>query len=149
MICAAVKSGLKVGITAVSHKVISNLLKSAVDAAKEAGLDLRCVQKVSKKRADELPDSIVETTDNSRIFSMLQSCEAQVAAGTAWLWTREEAEGSIDILFVDEAGQISLANTVAVSLARSPATGRNVTLRLPQSQTASFAAFCPRGLGSA
>jgi len=117
MICAAVKSGLKVGITAVSHKVISNLLKSAVDAAKEAGLDLRSVQKVSKKRKDEPPDSIVETTDNGKIFSMLESGEAQVAAGTAWLWTREEAEGSIDILFVDEAGQISLANTVAVSQA--------------------------------
>jgi len=117
MICEAVKSGWKVGITAVSHKVISNLLKSAVDAAKEAGLDLRCVQKVSKKRTDELPDSIVETTDNGKIVSMLESREAQVAAGTAWLWTREEAEASVDILFVDEAGQISLANTVAVSQA--------------------------------
>lgn len=116
MICEAVKAGLKVGITAVSHKVIRNLLKSAVDAAKETGRDLRCVQKVSKTSAEPLA-AIAETKDNGKIFSMLASGEAQVAAGTAWLWTREEAEGSIDILFVDEAGQISLANTVAVSQA--------------------------------
>ncbi|MCK4570393.1 TM0106 family RecB-like putative nuclease [Candidatus Bipolaricaulota bacterium] len=116
MICEAMKAGLKVGITAVSHKVIRNLLNSAVEAAEEAGLDLRCVQKVSKISA-EPPASIVETKDNGKVFSMLESREAQVAAGTAWLWTREEAEGAIDILFVDEAGQISLANTVAVSQA--------------------------------
>jgi len=116
MICEAVAAGMKVGISAVSHKVIRNLLNSAVCAAAEAGLDLRCVQKVSKTSA-ELPASIVETKDNGKIFTMLESGEAQVSAGTAWLWTREEAEGSIDILFVDEAGQISLANTVAVSQA--------------------------------
>ncbi|MFC2094952.1 TM0106 family RecB-like putative nuclease [Candidatus Bipolaricaulota bacterium] len=116
MICKAVKAGLKVGITAVSHKVIRNLLDSSVKAAEEAGLDLRCVQKISKTSA-EPSASIAETKDNGKVFSMLNSGEAQVAAGTAWLWAREEAEGSIDILFVDEAGQISLANTVAVSQA--------------------------------
>ena len=117
MICEAVKAGLKVGITAVSHKVIRHLLNFAVKAAEEVGFDLRCVQKVSKKSTDELPDSIIETTDNAKIFRMLSSGEAQVAAGTAWLWAREEAEELIDILFVDEAGQISLANAVAVSQA--------------------------------
>jgi len=116
MICEAVAAGMKVGITAVSHKVIRNLLDSAVGAAKKARLELRCVQKVSKTSAKP-PASITETKDNGKVFSMLESGEAQVAAGTAWLWTREEAEGSIDILFIDEAGQISLANTVAVSQA--------------------------------
>ena len=116
MICEAVKAGLKVGITAVSHKVIGNLLNAAIEAAKESGIDLRCVQKVGKTSADTAA-SIIETKDNGKIFSMLQSGEAQIAAGTAWLWTREEAEDSLDVLFVDEAGQISLANTVAVSQA--------------------------------
>lgn len=116
MICKAVQAGRKVGITAVSHKVIRNLLTSAVAAAEEAGMDLRCVQKIGKPSA-ATSDSIAETTDNGKIFRMLQSGEAQVAAGTAWLWSREDAAGSIDVLFVDEAGQISLANTVAVSQA--------------------------------
>ena len=35
----------------------------------------------------------------------------------AWLWAREEAEGTLDVLFVDEAGQMSLANVLAVSQA--------------------------------
>jgi hypothetical protein len=37
------------------------------------------------------------------------------AGGTAWLWARPEFEDAVDVLFVDEAGQMSLANVLAVS----------------------------------
>jgi uncharacterized protein len=47
----------------------------------------------------------------------LQSGEAKLAAGTAWLWARSEFEGAVDVLFVDEAGQMSLADVLAVSQA--------------------------------
>src|SRR6185312_10538713 len=40
MICTLVKAGLKVGITANSHKVIRNLLDEVVIAAGECGLDV-------------------------------------------------------------------------------------------------------------
>jgi len=40
-----------------------------------------------------------------------------VIAGTPWLWAREEMAESVDVLFVDEAGQMSLANALAVSQA--------------------------------
>ena len=42
---------------------------------------------------------------------------AQVVAGTAWLWSREEYFEAVDVLFVDEAGQMSLANVLALSQA--------------------------------
>jgi uncharacterized protein len=35
-------------------------------------------------------------------------------AGTAWLFSREELEGALDDLVIDEAGQISLADAVAM-----------------------------------
>src|SRR6185369_1555249 len=38
-----------------------------------------------------------------------------VACGTAWLFTRPEWEGVLDFLFIDEAGQVSLANAVAMA----------------------------------
>ena len=117
MICEAVRAGLKVGITAVSHKVIRNLLDEAVSAACERGRKVACIQKVSGKRLAQATESITETTDNKKVFATLASGDAQIAAGTAWLWSREEAADSVDVLFVDEAGQISLANTVAVSQA--------------------------------
>ena len=41
----------------------------------------------------------------------------RLAAGTAWLWAREQAYQSVDVLVVDEAAQMSLANALAVSQA--------------------------------
>ena len=40
----------------------------------------------------------------------------QLAAGS-WLWARTEMAESVDLLFVDEAGQMCLANVLAVSQA--------------------------------
>jgi len=42
---------------------------------------------------------------------------ANLAAGTAWLWASPRMVASVDVLFVDEAGQISLANVLAMAQA--------------------------------
>ena len=116
MICELVRRGKKVGITATSHKVIQNLLLQVIKAAKEAGLGgLNCVQKVNDKQ-DVAPPGIALTTDNAEALAALRG-DAQVVAGTAWLWSREEYFEAVDVLFVDEAGQMSLANVLAVSQA--------------------------------
>jgi len=63
-------------------------------------------------------DGMVEQTKkNERVPDALTSHEAQVAAGTAWLWSCDDMADSVDVLFVDEAGQMSLANVLAVSQA--------------------------------
>jgi hypothetical protein len=114
MICALVKSGAKVGITATSHKVIRRLLDEVLAAATEAGQTVRCMQKVSD--AEENLPNLVFAKNNAEVFAALKgSCD--VAAGTAWLWSRAEALESVDVLFVDEAAQVSLANVLAVSQA--------------------------------
>ena len=38
-----------------------------------------------------------------------------VVGGTAWLFSRPEWEGVLDYLFIDEAGQVSLANAIAMA----------------------------------
>jgi superfamily I DNA and/or RNA helicase len=53
--------------------------------------------------------------DNDEALHALQSGEANVLGGTAWLWARPEFARAVDVLFVDEAGQMSLANVLAVS----------------------------------
>ena len=127
MITWLVRAGKKVGITALSHKVIRNLLEEVVRAAEEEGTPVRCAQKVTDA-SDEAHDSIVEITDNAAILDELRSGAAQVAAGTAWLWAREEFFQSVDVLFVDEAGQLTLPDVLAVS----PAARSLVLLGDPQ-----------------
>lgn len=116
MIVELVRQGRRVGITAVSHKVISNLLGEVCSAAHEAGVTLRAVQKASD--GDECQHSAVSLMkDNQAVLDALITWTARVAAGSPWLWAREEMADSVDVLFVDEAGQMSLANVLAVSQA--------------------------------
>lgn len=118
MICELVRGGKRVGVTAVSHRVIRNLLDGVLEAADEAGLNwLRCVQKVSEKPEEPPTERITLTTQNEDPLKALRDGTAQVAAGTAWLWSRDEYFEAVDVLVVDEAGQMSLANALAVAQA--------------------------------
>ncbi|MGZ9190497.1 MAG: AAA family ATPase, partial [Nitrospira sp.] len=114
MITSLVRSGRKVGIVALSHKVIRNLLANVVRRAAEERTLVMCVQKVAE-RSDKSDPWIAEVTDNASIQNGLRSGAINVAAGTAWLWSREEMFDAVDVLFVDEAGQLSLADVLAVS----------------------------------
>src|SRR5262249_14024902 len=58
---------------------------------------------------------IADTTENGDARSALATGTANVLGGTAWLWAREEFFESVDVLFVDEAGQMSLANVLAIA----------------------------------
>lgn len=112
MICALVKAGKKVGVTANSHKVIRNLLDKVVELADRSGLAIQCLQKLSDKA--EAVHGIRFETDNEKALAAI-GVSCQVVAGTAWLWSREDAFEAVDTLFVDEAAQMSLANVLAVS----------------------------------
>lgn len=114
MICALVAAGKKIGITANSHKVIRNLLDEVQEACAEADKSIQCIQKLSEK-AENVP-GIQFTTDNAEVFSSIGP-DCPVAGGTSWLWARSEAFETLDVLFVDEAAQMSLANVLAVSQA--------------------------------
>ena len=112
MICEMVSNGARIGISANSHKVIRNLLDEVLKVAGERDRPFNAIQKVSDPEAGQ--GRLVCTTNNGDVFDALgTSC--QVAAGTTWLWARPEAQHSVDVLFVDEAAQMSLANVLAIS----------------------------------
>jgi uncharacterized protein len=115
MICALVEEGKRVGVTATSHKVIRTLFDAVAKEAKKLGLEIRLGEKVTEP-SDE-PAAVAEFEDNESAFAALMERRVDVLGGTAWLWAREEFAGSVDVLFIDEAGQMSLANALAVSQA--------------------------------
>lgn len=112
MICEFVKQGKKVGITANSHKVIRNQIDKVIEAAIEDGVDLQVIQKPKEQEPDQ--DRLSLAKKNEDVFSALASGGAQVAGGTHFLWSREDATATVDVLLIDEAAQMSLANVLAV-----------------------------------
>src|SRR6266404_6124333 len=115
MICQMLKQGKKIGITALSHKVIRKLLDEVVDAAHEADFEgARCMQRSDEQ--EETPE-IAVARDNVVPLRALQSGVANVVGGTSWLWAPAEYFESVDVLFIDEAGQMALADVIAVAQA--------------------------------
>jgi predicted RecB family nuclease len=143
MIRALVRAGKKVGVTAGSHKVIRNLLDAVRAQERDAGAPLAAPDAGGQLRLDldastalkpivlghkcdpedegdegELAP-VLEFDKNEAALAALASGEIHILGGTTWLWARGEAVDSVDVLFVDEAGQMSLANALAVSGAAS------------------------------
>jgi uncharacterized protein len=116
MILALIGAGRRVGITAFTHKAIANLLDEVAEHAGRRGMHVEIIR---KQEHDEEPDGRAYrcTENNQEVAEALATGEVQLAAGTAWMWARPEFEGLVDTLFIDEAGQMSLANVVAVSAA--------------------------------
>lgn len=113
MICQMVADGKKVGITANSHKVIRNLLDKVLEAADEMAVDLCCIQKPKEMEPNQ--DRLLFAKTNGDLFAAMAGGRCQVAGGTHFLWSRADAHDVLDVLVVDEAAQMSLANVVAVA----------------------------------
>jgi predicted RecB family nuclease len=122
MICALVDQGKKIGVTAVSHKVIRKLLDEVLDAAGEMGIaGLACAHR--KDGVDSASGPVREIGTNDEALQVLERGAVNVLGGTPWLWAREEFTDSVHVLFVDEAGQMSLANVLSCAPA-----GRSLAL---------------------
>lgn len=118
MICTLLEEGRRVGLTAHTHSSITNLLDEVCKVAAQSGLAFRGMQKTDEGKG--CSDSLIECVDdNAEIEHAVAAGEVNLIAGTSWLWARSELADAADVLFIDEAGQLSLANVVAVSGAAS------------------------------
>ena len=114
MILDLVAAGRRVGVTATSHKVVGNLLLEVMRASRQRRQPVRVMQKCDEHEfcADT---EIEQAADNGRVIEALRSDAVDVVGGTSWLWSKPDLAGSVDTLFVDEAGQMSLANVLSVA----------------------------------
>lgn len=108
--------GKRVGVTAPSHKAIHNLLEE-IEAT---GADFVGLKKSSGGGETVYEGEHIKSVDAIQPFL---DPEVRLLAGTAWLFAREELDRTVDYLFVDEAGQVSLADALAVGTA-----ARNIVL---------------------
>jgi AAA domain len=116
MICELVKSGKKVGVTALSHKVIRNLLDKVVEAAHEK--EVRNARCLHRDNDGQPSDGVsVAKKSNDEALDALSGGKFNVVGGTSYLWSPAAAYGAVDVLFIDEAGQMSLADVLSVSQA--------------------------------
>ena len=102
--------GLSVGVLAMSHAAIDNLMGATIDVFREKG-DLA---RLSALRWEDTPREPLEGVRYSKKKEDLTSGQYNLIGGTAWLWANAPMRQSpVDVLIVDEAGQLSLADALA------------------------------------
>ena len=103
--------GKRVGVTALSHKAIHNLL-AEVEAV-IGDVPLRGLKKCSESPESRFDSKtgLIQSSTNNAAFT---AAGLNLVAGTAWLLSRAELDGTLDYLFIDEAGQISIADALAM-----------------------------------
>jgi uncharacterized protein len=111
--------GRRVGVASNSHKAINNLLLEVEREAQERGVQFRGAKKCSDEEHRANGSLIADLFENSEV----STGNYDLIAGTVWMFARPEFDQSLDTLFVDEAGQVSLANVVAMGVS-----ARNIVL---------------------
>jgi predicted RecB family nuclease len=116
LICELLAAGKRVGVAATSHKAIANLLGEIERAAAESGAAVRGLKKSGGGNPESVytTDSVTSSPDASA-FPPAEDSGVNLIAGTPWLWAREQMRASVDVLFVDEAGQMALADALAIA----------------------------------
>ena len=105
------RQGKKVGISSNSHKAILNLM-GACD--KNTTEDFSAI-----KVGGDKEEPIISKSSRITHFASPQKASAEyedgLIGGTAWFFSRDDMQERLDYLFIDEAGQVSVANLVGMS----------------------------------
>jgi len=105
-------SGMRIGVAANSHKAIMNLLEAVIEALDERKQSIDVIKAGGDSGGAGSKGGRIKFCKNSDLIGFIN--EGPVILGaTAWGFCRPEMEGALDCLFIDEAGQFSLANAVA------------------------------------
>jgi uncharacterized protein len=106
-----IKSGKRVGITAMSHAAIDNLFHAAYDVFAQKG-ELHLLK--AHRRGTKPKTGALDGVRYASGGTDAESTTYNLVAGTTWLWARPGLRAfPVDVLIVDEAGQLALADAIA------------------------------------
>ncbi len=111
------KQNKKIAITALSHKVIHNLLQRIEDMAKEKNFNFEGFKRGNFEDEDTVFDGeFIKTYEKDPVFmdALDQKNIGQIFAGTKYHLASSFYDKKIDYLFIDEAGQVSLADLISI-----------------------------------
>ena len=113
IIYSLIKAGKRVGITAMSHAAIDNLMNATYELFKEHD-ELHLVQIL--RQGSKPKEGALSGVKYNPKGEDLESSKFNLLAGTTWMWSRPGLRAyPVDVLVVDEAGQLALADAIAAT----------------------------------
>ena len=139
---ALIKANKRVGITAMSHHAIDNLLQAVIEVFREHGElgELHAIRRGSIPTNGALP-----STEYAGSNPQCASSQYNLVAGTTWLFAGIDMRTQpVDVLIIDEAGQLALVDAIAASMSAENLILLGDPLQLPQVAQATH----PNGSGN-
>ena len=140
-IVALLRDGYRVGLTAFSHKAINNALLAVEEAALSRGVPYAGQRKAKEDDAYVPPPGRPTLIENVTDFRL---GDGTLFAGTVWAFSPQSMDQRLDVLFVDEAGQLALPNAIAAALSARSVVLLGDPLQLPHVHHTSH----PGGIGA-
>ncbi len=116
VIVALLSRGKTIGMTSNSHKAIVNLMAEVAKIAVEKKCDFKGAKTGSDIDEELTQYPFIQQKADIKKLTISMINGIQFVGGTAWTFSNECVEGKFDYLFVDEAGQVPIANLVGMSL---------------------------------
>jgi uncharacterized protein len=111
VIVKLLKASKNIGITSNSHKAIVNLLSACNDKLTGKLQGIKVGGEADDPIFTQCPGLVFVKSSSDAV----PQYRSGLIAGTAWLFARDDMVDKLDYLFVDEAGQVSLANLAGMS----------------------------------
>jgi predicted RecB family nuclease len=128
------KFGWKIGVVSQGHSTVENMLSAVLKAGVLPG-------KVGKKlkSGEKSTDGLWTVLPSKSFAEFTDQAGGYVLGGTAWDFSNDTKieRGSLDLLVIDEAGQFSLASTIASAVAAKRLLLLGDPQQLPQVSTGS------------
>ena len=112
VILALLADGKRIGITSNSHAAILNLMHKCSDMQEGS---LACIKVGGSEEAPFLRQYIGAQYVKSVRDVLPRLSQVGLIGGTAWTFSAAGMRGKLDYLFVDEAGQVSVANLIGMA----------------------------------
>jgi uncharacterized protein len=118
VIVELIRRGKRIGVASNSHKAVHNLLDRIEQVAIKSAVKFQGLKKATGDESTFAGTYIRSETDARKI-----DIDVELLAGTAWFFADERLDRHLDYLFIDEAGQVSIANAAAMGTS-----ARNIVL---------------------
>ena len=110
VIAQLVAKGKSVAISSNSHAAINNLLRKAKATCTKQGFPDVVVKCSNSKSEEQLAGSGIPLVPAQALTDQMA-----VVGGTTWMFCRDELSEQFDLLVIDEAGQMALANLLVMA----------------------------------
>jgi uncharacterized protein len=122
LVADLLRRGKQVGVASQSHKAIHNLLDAVEEGARDLGVRFSGAKKSVRDPDSEYNGEFI-TSIRSAQDIIDELSDLDLVAGTPWLFSDSGLDNELDYLVIDEAGQVSLADAIAMGTA-----ARNIIL---------------------